>query len=952
MELGTQPLLRTGQLLPVSPAPTEVRIRMAPRALQASHALIQHRWSSVGKAHSTSRAMEYYLEKHLRRCLSKEEREALFKEHPLPDIDVCVPPKPDKYLCDYLGKRYPKDLDTKLCKVQSTVLAIMRPVVSAWQGLLEGGLDEDPEMSVPAVEVLSLCQRTLCLIGNSSEVISQERRSKILETVDPSWAKYGADNSTEAKKTLFGDDFRSALADKVEKDTALSKAVAITKKGKNRSQSTTSFPRRDRQRRNDGADKDPPPITPTVHPHTLRLEHGKEGSLTTSGREFKALFSQLESDNQRPMGSGNYTWLQTPLHISSPSIHPPFHPPFQSSDLANPSGRGTRPGGQRCNSQSSRRCYRVYQSNVPCTKVRRGLETSDQPQGPKQIRCCPPLQDGVHSDGEGPGEAGGLAPETRPEGCLPIGADPPTLQEIPPLQMAGPDLGVPGPPLRPEQCPSNLHEAHEASSLHLTPVWGKADYISGRHTSDSRQCTGGQDTPEGGPRDYSGTWVCHQYKEEPIPTVPETGVPWLHHQHPRHGDIAPSPAAPLPSNISEAHCSSGKGNDSSAGPAVGDDDSSSSSNPSGTPPLRNLERLKIQAARKDPTYNSVVRIPPEVESDLQWWVQRLQSHNGRPLQIPQWDLTVESDASLTGWGASCQGSGAGGPWTQEEQTHHINYLELKAAFLALKTFLPNMGPLAVLLCMDNITAIAFLNRMGGTHSLSLSALAVEIWEWCIQRRFTIHAEHLPGMENIRADWLSRHLKDSSDWTLNRNVFLELQHRLGQFSIDLFASRTNTQLQAYCSWKPDPGAVAIDTLSIPWTPHNSFMFPPFALIPRCLAKLLGEEASAVLIAPVWPNQTWFPRMLECLSDLPILLPPLLDIVTNPEGQPHPLATQGSFPLAAWPVSGDHTKQLAFQMELSQYSGSHGGIQLNQATRPPGAGGIAGVSKGQSIHFLLL
>ena len=138
------------------------------------------------------------------------------------------------------------------------------------------------------------------------------------------------------------------------------------------------------------------------------------------------------------------------------------------------------------------------------------------------------------------------------------------------------------------------------------------------------------------------------------------------------------------------------------------------------------------------------------------------------------------------------------------------------------------------------------------------------------------------MENIRADWLSRHLRDSSDWRLNRQVFLKLESRLGRFSIDLFASRTNTQLQVYCSWRPDPEAVAVDALSVAWSCHNPYMFPPFALIPRCLTKLQEAAALAVLIAPVWPNQPWFPSVLEYLTPPPILLPLLADIVTNTEG----------------------------------------------------------------------
>ena len=38
------------------------------------------------------------------------------------------------------------------------------------------------------------------------------------------------------------------------------------------------------------------------------------------------------------------------------------------------------------------------------------------------------------------------------------------------------------------------------------------------------------------------------------------------------------------------------------------------------------------------------------------------------------------------WGAHCQGVSTGGLWTSLERTHHINILELKAAFLAIKTF--------------------------------------------------------------------------------------------------------------------------------------------------------------------------------------------------------------------------------------------------------------------------
>ena len=79
------------------------------------------------------------------------------------------------------------------------------------------------------------------------------------------------------------------------------------------------------------------------------------------------------------------------------------------------------------------------------------------------------------------------------------------------------------------------------------------------------------------------------------------------------------------------------------------------------------------------------------------------------------------------------------------------------------------------------------------------------------------------------------------------VFLELESTLGSFSIGLFASRTNAELETYCSWGPDAGVRAVDALPIPWTHHHSYMFPPFTLIPWCLGKFLAKETSAVLIA---------------------------------------------------------------------------------------------------------
>ena len=196
-----------------------------------------------------SKIIQKYLDKHFKRCFSKEERETLFKEHPRPDAESCSVPQVDKFITDFLGKNIPKDSEGVLCKLQAATLASARPLVSAWQNLLGEGVQEEPDMMVPAAEVLAMIQRTLCFIGSASEQISWARRAKILEAIDLTWKKFSDKSFPSAKSTLFGEDFQSSLKDRVEKDTAISKALAISKKSR-KEPAPATYTRREGRRPN------------------------------------------------------------------------------------------------------------------------------------------------------------------------------------------------------------------------------------------------------------------------------------------------------------------------------------------------------------------------------------------------------------------------------------------------------------------------------------------------------------------------------------------------------------------------------------------------------------------------------------------------------------------------------------------------------------------------------
>ena len=80
-------------------------------------------------------------------------------------------------------------------------------------------------------------------------------------------------------------------------------------------------------------------------------------------------------------------------------------------------------------------------------------------------------------------------------------------------------------------------------------------------------------------------------------------------------------------------------------------------------------------------------------------------------------------------------------------------------------------------------------------------------------------------------------------------------------IDLFASRLNKQLHIYASWMPDPDALHIDALSISWKNQFVYLSPPFSMIWPVLNNISLESIEALVIAPMWPTQSWFNKLLE-------------------------------------------------------------------------------------------
>ena len=112
----------------------------------------------------------------------------------------------------------------------------------------------------------------------------------------------------------------------------------------------------------------------------------------------------------------------------------------------------------------------------------------------------------------------------------------------------------------------------------------------------------------------------------------------------------------------------------------------------------------------------VIPIPRSLHPHLQWWLQEDNVLTGHPLHPIKHALQIFTDASKAGWDACLNERTARGTWSLPESKLYINYLELKAVFLALKEFQDLCIHKIVLVPTDNTTVVSYINKEGGMRS--------------------------------------------------------------------------------------------------------------------------------------------------------------------------------------------------------------------------------------------
>ena len=83
-----------------------------------------------------------------------------------------------------------------------------------------------------------------------------------------------------------------------------------------------------------------------------------------------------------------------------------------------------------------------------------------------------------------------------------------------------------------------------------------------------------------------------------------------------------------------------------------------------------------------------------------------------------------------------------------------------------------------------------------------------------------------GIQNTEVDLKSRKNEVHTEWKLRENIFSSICSQLNTNpKIDLFATRLNTQLSTFVSYRPDPKCIAVNVFLLDWSKLDFYAFHP-------------------------------------------------------------------------------------------------------------------------------
>lgn len=257
--------------------------------------------------------------------------------------------------------------------------------------------------------------------------------------------------------------------------------------------------------------------------------------------------------------------------------------------------------------------------------------------------------------------------------------------------------------------------------------------------------------------------------------------------------------------------------------------------------------------------------------DLQFWVDNLDSMNGKLWRMEGPVYVLVGDASESGYGGYLPNRELLSPFKSSFSQQEVALMregklsstlrEVRNVRLMLESVLPhleNLAPNSVIVYVgDNLGCIQLLQKMRSPVD-EIFAEVLAAHHLAIKHKVFLQFEWRPRTDPWlqQADALSRDV-DVSQLFMHAEIVEQASCRYSVvFTVDVFAEAGTGYHHAPKFYTPffQPGSSGVDGLLQSWVGELAWIFPPFALILRTIFKIRREKVHCCLILPRF-RQAW-------------------------------------------------------------------------------------------------
>ena len=284
-----------------------------------------------------------------------------------------------------------------------------------------------------------------------------------------------------------------------------------------------------------------------------------------------------------------------------------------------------------------------------------------------------------------------------------------------------------------------------------------------------------------------------------------------------------------------------------------------------------------------------VRLTRDARRDLRMWARLTDTEAFRLIRRPVTTRVLNTDASLTGWGAVLDSKEPiAGYWAKRYRPGDMAWVEIRAVVLAILSFGPELKGEEVLLFCDNSAIVQAVNTATSRTPRIMSELRA-LQNALDAHDVSLRARHVYSKANVWADKLSRATRPTH-WAITAAFFTELEAGFGPHDLELFATENRAHVRRFAHQGRAPGAEA-EPFVLDWRGCNALIVAPWDEIPRVAQRLREAKSNATVVTPYWPAQPWYVTMTEIATSV-WKYPAGSGLVTA--GRP------GEDRLAPWPV----------------------------------------------------